>query len=84
MSENKRDYEVGRGKPPVPSRFDKGCSAIRVDRAGRPDSCPIQSYRRRSYRRSASLAGSSLTVANGNSPPRGVKITEHSTIIGVF
>jgi hypothetical protein len=36
------------------------------------------------YRRSASSAGSSLTLANGNSPPRGVKITEHSTIMGVF
>ena len=36
------------------------------------------------YRRSASSAGTSLTVAKGNSPPRGVKITEHSTIMGVF
>jgi hypothetical protein len=36
------------------------------------------------YRRSASSAGSSLTLAKGNSPPRGVKITEHSTIMGVF
>ena len=26
MSENKRDYEVGRGKPPVPTRFKKGQS----------------------------------------------------------
>ena len=24
MSENKRDYQVGRGKPPVHSRFKKG------------------------------------------------------------
>ena len=26
ISESKRDYEVGRGKPPVPSRFKKGQS----------------------------------------------------------
>jgi hypothetical protein len=26
MSETKRDYEVGRGKPPVHSRFKKGQS----------------------------------------------------------
>jgi hypothetical protein len=36
------------------------------------------------YRRSATSAGSSLTVARGNSPPRGVKTTEHSTVMGVF
>jgi len=33
MSETKRDYEVGRGKPPVHSRFKKGQS-------GNPRGCP--------------------------------------------
>ena len=33
MSENKRDYEVGRGKPPVHGRFKKASPATRADRA---------------------------------------------------
>jgi hypothetical protein len=32
MSENKRDYEVGRDKPPVHSRFKKGQSSARSSR----------------------------------------------------
>jgi hypothetical protein len=51
-----------------------GCPA-RVRRPPSGDPC---------YWRSATSAGSSLTVAKGNSPPRGGKITEHSTIMGVF
>ena len=33
MSENKRDYAVGRGKPPVLIRFKKANPATREDRA---------------------------------------------------
>jgi hypothetical protein len=33
MSETKRDYAVGRGKPPVHTRFKKGQSGTRADRA---------------------------------------------------
>jgi hypothetical protein len=32
MSENKRDYEVGRGKPPMHVRFKKASPATRADR----------------------------------------------------
>ena len=38
MSENKRDYEVGRGKPPVHSRFKKGQSGN--PRGPRPKNLP--------------------------------------------
>jgi hypothetical protein len=38
MSENKRDYEVGRGKPPVHSRFKKGRSGN--PRGPRPKNLP--------------------------------------------
>ena len=38
MSENKRDYEVARGKPPVHSRFKKGQSGN--PRGPRPKSLP--------------------------------------------
>ena len=38
MSETKRDYEVGRGKPPVYSRFKKGQSGN--PRGPRPKSLP--------------------------------------------
>ena len=37
-SENKRDYEVGRGKPPVDSRFRKGQSGN--PRGPRPKNLP--------------------------------------------
>jgi hypothetical protein len=33
ISENKRDYGVGRGKPPVHGRFKKGNPATRADRS---------------------------------------------------
>jgi hypothetical protein len=38
MSENRRDYEVGRGKPPVHSRFKKGQSVN--PRGPRPKNLP--------------------------------------------
>ena len=38
MSENKRDYEVGRGKPPAHSRFMKGQSGN--PRGPRPKNLP--------------------------------------------
>jgi hypothetical protein len=38
MSENKRDYEVGRGKPPVHTRFKKGQSGN--PRGPRPKNLP--------------------------------------------
>ena len=38
MSENKRDYEVGRGKPPMHSRFKKGQSGN--PRGPRPKNLP--------------------------------------------
>ena len=38
MSETKRDYEVGRGKPPVHSRFKKGQSGN--PRGPRPKNLP--------------------------------------------
>jgi len=38
MSENKRDYEIGRGKPPVHSRFKQGQSGN--PRGPRPKNLP--------------------------------------------
>jgi Family of unknown function (DUF5681) len=45
MSENKRDYEVGRGKPPVHTRFKKGQS-------GNPRGPRLKTCRRCRSRRS--------------------------------
>ena len=40
MSEDKRDYEVGRGKPPVHTRFKKGQSGN--PRGPRPKNLPAR------------------------------------------
>ena len=50
MSENKRDYEVGRGKPPVHTRFKKGQSGN--PRGPRPKNLPAAVIIRTATRRS--------------------------------